>query len=190
MVAWVVNSLLQPRRASQSLNLFALSPCVPASLLPYLPSPSSRDAKPVTVTPLDSALTDPSQVAENTAPLSPLECALTDCDAHKPFRMRSYKKCRVSPHFPSLSSFASCPSPLPTLSASLSFHALTNCKSCNFFVLTFIQNARGVYPILPKMEPSIPRGCESRPCRERAIASPLPRRCKEEPGSRSTRISL
>ena len=40
------------------LNRFPLFPCVPASRLPYLPFPSSRDEKLVTATPLDSALTN------------------------------------------------------------------------------------------------------------------------------------
>jgi hypothetical protein len=34
---------------------------------------------------------------ENCVTISPLESALTNCDAHKSFRMRSYKNCRVSP---------------------------------------------------------------------------------------------
>src|SRR6266571_1324224 len=81
-------------------------PCIPTSLPPYLlldchrlPRPRRGDQIPATVTPLVSALTNSSQVAENTAPLSPLESALTDCDAPKSFRIRSYKKCRVSPAF-------------------------------------------------------------------------------------------
>ncbi len=44
-------------------------------MLAYLHSPSSRDEKPVTATPLESVV--------------------TDCDARNPFRIRFYKNCRV-----------------------------------------------------------------------------------------------
>jgi hypothetical protein len=102
-----------------------------------------RDEKRVTISPLDSALTNSWQLAENTAPLSPLDSALTDCDAHKSFRMRSYENCRVSPAFPCSFLFRQSPSPLPGLSSPLCFHALMNCKLCNSFGFTFIQNAGG-----------------------------------------------
>ena len=67
---------LHPRRGSPFLNPFPPSPCVPTSLLPYLPFPSSRDEKLVTATRLDSAL--------------------TNRDVRKSFRIRSYENCRVS----------------------------------------------------------------------------------------------
>src|SRR5713101_6181490 len=79
MLALVVNSRLHPRRGSPFLNRPPLSPDVPAALLPYLPFPSSRDEKLVTATPLDSAL--------------------TNGDACKSFKIRSYPNCRVGLRF-------------------------------------------------------------------------------------------
>jgi hypothetical protein len=146
--------LVLAKQNSGRLPLFDPSPYIPTSLLPYLlldhhrlPQPCQGDKKPVTVTPLDSALTGSSQVAENTAILTPLECALTPRDASKSFRMRSYKKCRVSPAIPYSSSSAA---PSSTTLPFFSFQSLTNCKFCNSFVLKLIQNARGVSPFFPK----------------------------------------
>ncbi len=65
------------RRPAPWLPPSSLFPSMRASFLRYLPFPPSRDEKPVTATPLDSAL--------------------TNGDARKSFRIRSYANCRVSP---------------------------------------------------------------------------------------------
>jgi hypothetical protein len=72
-----VNSRLHSRRAAPWPPLSSLSPSILSTSLSY---PPSRDEKPVTATPLDSAL--------------------TNCDACKSFRIRSYASCRVSPAIP------------------------------------------------------------------------------------------
>jgi hypothetical protein len=98
-------------------------PRVPASkhLSPSLVTLHHRDENPVTISPLDSAL--------------------TNRDACNSFRMRSYKNCRVSPASSSFFFFRL--SFHGTLSF-VSFHTVTHCKFRKSFVLTFIQNAGGV----------------------------------------------
>src|SRR5260370_2947902 len=82
MLPCLVNSRPHLRHSSQSLGLLPLSPHILASLLLYLRFRSSRDEKPVTA--------------------SPLESALTNCDARNPFRIRFYENHRVSPATSSL----------------------------------------------------------------------------------------
>jgi len=62
VLSWVVSSRLHPYRAALPCRF------------------RHRDEKPITVSPLDSAL--------------------TDCDARNSFRIRSYENCRVSPSSP------------------------------------------------------------------------------------------
>ncbi len=92
-----------------------------------LPRAEARGAHSVALSPLDSALTE-------SAPASPLECALTKT----PGVWGSY--------FPPLPTFR--PSDLQTLDVLLSplcLHILTNCFSRNPFILITIRIARGVY---------------------------------------------
>src|SRR6266571_5297368 len=140
------------------------SPYLPTSLPHYLlldhrlPRPCRGDAKPVTVSGYLMRIAILSERSESKdlsynrkcgyyrhaichreekrVTVSPLESALTDCDAHKFFRIRSYEKCRVSPTFSCSFFFHQSLSPLPSLSPPLSFHALMNCKFCNSFVFT------------------------------------------------------
>jgi hypothetical protein len=61
----------------------------------------------------------------------------------------------VLPFCPSLPCFhtvTNCP-PLPLAKHPLHFHALTNCKLRNPFVLIFIQNARGCTPLSARYAP-------------------------------------
>src|SRR5690348_5446162 len=95
----------------QPLRLFPRFPYFPTSLLPYFPLCSSRDEKPVTATPLDSAL--------------------TKCDARKSFRIRSYANCRVSPAFFSIfPGLSKVPYTLPSSVYSKPFicHSYENCR--------------------------------------------------------------
>jgi hypothetical protein len=103
MLPCLVNSRPQLRRSSQSLGLLPLSPHILTSLLLYLLFQSSRDEKPVTA--------------------SPLESALTNCDAPNPFRIRFYENCRVACApvilFPIFRTFFQVPYPVSTFLAAL-----------------------------------------------------------------------
>ena len=93
-----------------------------------LPRAEARGAHSVALSPLDSALTE-------SAPASPLECALTKT----PGVWGSY--------FPPLPTFR--PSDLQTLDVLLSplcFHILTNCFSRNSLLFTTIRIAQGCTP--------------------------------------------
>ena len=106
-----MNSRPHLRHSSQSLGLLPLSPHILTSLLLYLRFRSSRDEKPVTA--------------------SPLESALTNCDARNPFRIRFYENHRVSPATSSLFS----------LFAQRVIH-----KSCAFKRLRTLSKYSRVYP--------------------------------------------
>lgn len=108
--------------------LFPFSPYIFTSLLPYLFLDRHRDEKPVTATPLESAL--------------------TNRDARNPFRILSYENCRVSVR--SRLAHPICIA-LDNFAQRLSFLNITKCPSRNSFALTFIQNAGRVPPSQPEI---------------------------------------
>src|SRR5712692_2780126 len=57
--------------------------------------------------------------------------------------------------------------------ASLCFHSVTNCKFCNSFVLTFIQNAGGCTPLTSVPQSIHFRSLRTLPCSRRLIAANL-----------------
>ena len=135
MVTSLVNFSPHPRQAARSFgflpNLRAPRACASSSS----PSPRHtrhRDAIPVSA--------------------NPLESALTNCDARKSFRIRSYEKCRVSPAIPASFSSASRRPPLHGPPPPLSFHTLMNCPICKPFVFRFMHVMGGCTPPSPNGE--------------------------------------
>src|SRR5712664_1849428 len=99
-----------------------------------------RDEKPVTTSPLDSAL--------------------TNRDARKSFRMRFYEKCRVSPasSIKDLEFFSSAPVASNALCSLFSLFAprvFHNSFPIRWF-RALSENSRGVNPPLPSSVPSLP----------------------------------
>ncbi|SRR5713226_3566792 len=131
---------MRPRPTlSKPLGLVCLAPAHLSATLPFVSFQS---------------LTNCPRFATHSEPLS--SQPITDCPICKSFALIIIQQCRgwVGPlcsNFPTfqpanLSTFR-LPHTLPTLC----FQSLTSVKFCNSFVLTFIQNARGVYvsPFLP-----------------------------------------
>ncbi len=143
---------MHSRLHSRRPPLFDRSPYILISLLTSLPVLRHRKGTPATATPSECALTSLSQVAENTTTLSPVECAVTQNDALSPLECAVPKKwgeggnCRVSPQFPTLSSFARHSSAFANALPLLCFHSLTNCPICKSFVFMFLQTAGGGVP--------------------------------------------
>src|SRR5260370_6189051 len=148
MLPCLVNSRPHLRHSSQSLGLLPLSPHILTSLLLYLRFRSSRDEKPVTA--------------------SPLESALTNCDARNPFRIRFYENHRVSPATSSLFS----------LFAQRVIH-----KSCAFKRLRTLSKNSRVYPN------SAHSGTRFRASQEIGFPSPHPIKSPHRPHNERKRTS-
>ncbi len=147
MLASVVNfhtelrrrARLHSRRADPWPPLSFLSPSILSAFLSYLPS---RDEKPVTAT--------------------PLECALTNRDVCKSFRIRFYANCWVSPTIPCSSFFppslrtSNQPSVVPFFSYT---YELPNLQVLCFHIHAC--NGRCTPPWLESSQPSKKRSCQT-----------------------------
>jgi hypothetical protein len=97
MLPCFVNFRSQLRHASQLCGLFPFSPYTLTSLLPYFLSPSSRDEKPVTATPLHSVLAPYcfKSFSCNTYGSPHKCCKQKTYGLAKPFRCNTYKNTGV-----------------------------------------------------------------------------------------------